>query len=207
MSAPVTEVAGPGAEREDRFRLAVLAASGPLLLLALPVVLPVLDERSLLAATRGHFEGLAILAAVFTWPLFVGALGLLRGRSRSAPGTAACAVPGVLHALGGMAAVILLGALLGERSRARESLAVWAAVAAALATVYVVARGARRRGWERWAQLVASVWLFHLMGVMVIGADGRGAFDPPEVGGWIELFALAAAAPAVGFILWPRRRG
>jgi hypothetical protein len=35
--------------------------------------------------------------------------------------------------------------------------------------------------------------------------ETRDMFDPPSSGGWVLLFALSAAAPAVGWILWPKR--
>jgi len=42
---------------------------------------------------------------------------------------------------------------------------------------------------------------------LVVAAETRDLFDPPSSGGWVLLFALSAAAPAAGWILWPKRRG
>jgi hypothetical protein len=159
VSAAATEAPASGEALEERYRLAVLVASGPLVLLLGPVVLPLFDDRSFLASTRGEVAPLAILFGIFFWPLFVGVLGLRRTLARRAPGTAAFAVPAVVHLLAAIGGALLLLAVLGDKQRARESSGVWLSLGMALATAYVIARGFRRKGWERWAQIVAGLWL------------------------------------------------
>lgn len=193
-------------EREERHRLAVLAASGPILLLLGPLVLPTFDDRSFFTAARGEAGPLVILACIFFWPLFVGALSLRRGLARRAPGTAAYLVPAVLHLLAASGIALLLLTAAFERTRARESPGVGMGIVLTFAAVYVMARGFRRRGWERWAQLVAGMWLGYAVFAIMVAVEGRGAFDPPETGGFVLLFALSMAAPAVAWILWPKPR-
>jgi hypothetical protein len=102
-----------------------------------------------------------------------------------------------------IAAVLVLDA---TAAAVLDAPGVWISLGMALATAYVIARGFRRKGWERWAQIVAGLWLGYATFTLVVAAETRDMFDPPASGGWVLLFALSAAAPAVGWILWPKRR-
>lgn len=192
--------------REERYRLASVAAGIPLLLLVTPILVP-LDggHRSPLAhATR---EPVALLLAIgfVLWSLLVGSLCLAYGLRRQVPRTAVFAVPAVVYAVVSGGAAALFVALLAEKRHAREQPVIYAAAIACGLAFYLLARGFRRGGWERWAQLVAGVWLGQgTIELLVVFGDSSPAGDQPA-GAWVLLFALGALAPIVGWALWPRR--
>lgn len=193
------------AQSEEQHRIAVLAASGPLLLFLAPLVLP-LDDRGPMYMGALHEPALmAILAFLFFWPLFVGAVGLRRALTRRAPGLAAYAVPAVVQMLGMLGLALLIAQDLNRPWRSRTPPGQVAALVLSVVTVLVLLRGFWRKGWARYAQVVAGMWLVFLTGVLLMSADSRDVFDPPESGAWLLLFALSAAAPAVGWILTRRR--
>ncbi|MFT3772948.1 MAG: DUF2330 domain-containing protein [Minicystis sp.] len=192
------------AVREDGYRLAALGASVPLMLLIAPVFLPYVSGRSLLGEARHDPGAAVILLGIFFWPLFVGTLGLLRGLARRAPGKAAFAVPAVLHLFAAAGLAFALCVAVSSKVKAQEEPVAWLALFLSFAALYVIIRGFRRAGWERWAQIVAGVWMLHAVGTLVIAADGHGMFDPPELGAFLVLFALSAGTPAVAWILWPK---
>jgi hypothetical protein len=192
--------------REERYRLAALATGAPMILLVAPLILPFDDGRSLLESLRRHIADMVILILIFGWPLFVGAVSLRGALARRAPGTAAYAVPAVPHLIAaGLAVLLLFTALLKESSAAREP-GVWAALIGGVLVLYLLARGFRRTGWGRWTQLIAGMWVAYAScAALFLSVDRRGLLDPPALGTWIFLFALSAAAPGVGWALWPRR--
>jgi hypothetical protein len=191
-----------GAAREERCRLATIAASGPLVLLLAPVFLPFDGDRSMLHHV--HLDVIVVLLLVYSWPLLVGVVGLRSALARRPPNTLTFAVPAVLHALA--AAFALLGTISAMTSRfARlEPIAV-AFLGLPLLVLYLLIRGFRRRGFHRWAQLVAGMWLCHLAFVLMLVFDS-GLGEAPALGMWLLLFACAAAAPAVVWSLLPQQR-
>jgi hypothetical protein len=205
-TAPIAPTAASPAEpSEEHHRLAVLAASGPLLLLLAPLLLP-LDDRGPMYTSARHEPGVfAILAFFFFWPLFVGAVGLRGALTRRAPGRAAYALPAVVQMLGMLGLALLIAQELSRPWRSRTQPGFVAALVLSVVTLLVLLRGFWRTGWVRYAQVVAGMWLVFLTGVLLTSTDSRDLFDPPESGGWVLLFALSAAAPAVGWILTRRR--
>ncbi len=201
--AAVPDVA---AESEERHRLTVLAASGPLILLLAPMLLPLDDTGPILRLADRDPGVFALFVLLFAWPLLVGVVGLVRGRTRKAPGTALFAVPAVAQMLATLGLGLMLVQVLDNKRRARESIAIWAACALCAFTLYVLGRGFRRTGWTRFAQVIAGTWLVFFTGTLIVGSQARDLFDPPMSGGWVLLFALSAAAPAVGWLV-SRRRG
>lgn len=206
-AAPALEASGerPEEQHEEQHRLAVLAASGPLLLFLAPLLLPLDDRGPMYTGALREPALLAILAFVFFWPFFVGAVGLRRGLTRRAPGLAAYAVPAVVQMLGMLGLALVMAQELSRPWRSHTPPGLVAALVFSVVTVLVLLRGFWRKGWARYAQVVAGVWLVFLTGVLVISSESRDIFDPPESGGWLLLFALSAAAPAVGWILTRRR--
>jgi hypothetical protein len=202
---PSALVAEAEARREEQHRVAVLGAAVPLLLLSAPLVLP-LDGKGPVLSAVAKDPLVAAVAVVFLWPVFVGLVGLLRARSRRAPGTAAFAVPAVITLLGTALVSLLLVMLIDEKRRAREAPSVWVALALCVLTLYVVGRGFRRKGWARWSQLSAGVWMFFVAGTVLMALETRSLFTQLESGGWVWLFALSAAAPAMVWSVLARRR-
>jgi peptidoglycan/LPS O-acetylase OafA/YrhL len=191
--------------REERCRLAALAASGPLMLLVAPAVLAFDGERSIAGTVQGDPRALGVIALFFVWPLLAGALGLRGAVLRRAPGAAAYAVPAVLHALAAGALLLLLGAEMFERRHTRGDPVAWAVMVTGALVIYVMARGFRREGWHRWAQLVAGLWLCHVSFAVSLWFGRSEVYDPPAMGGWLQLFGLAAALPAIAWAAAPRR--
>jgi hypothetical protein len=203
-AAEITPAPGQG-PREERYRLASVAAGVPLLLLVAPLVMPLQGGRSLLGAATREPIALLIVGGLVLWSLLTGGLSLAYGLRRRVPGTLAFAVPAVVYALptGGLAflALFALGKVHGE---AETGIAALTALSCSLA-VYLLLRGFRRGGWERWAQLVAGVWLAHgTIALLMVFGDASLAGDQ-DAGAWVLLFALSALAPIVGWALWPRR--
>jgi len=193
-----------GAAREERCRLATLAASGPLILLLSPLVLPFAGDRSLLHDTRHDTSARLILIAVYVWPLLVGVVGLRGALARRAPPTFAFAAPAVVHALAAGATLLSVIASMTKAYTSGEPLA-WALLGLSATALYLLLRGFRRRGFHRWAQLVAGVWIGHAAFALMMVVDG-GLAAAPALGTWLLLFAAAAAAPGVAWALVPARR-
>lgn len=208
MSDAGPEEAAPaeGGEREERYRLAAVAASVPLMLLTSPLFLPVFDNKSFLDQARREPSALAVVSFLFFWPLLVGALGLRAGIVRRAPGKVAFAVPAALYMLGALATHVVLFGIMCGRSHARQETVASVVAICSLLVVYILGRGFRRTGWERWGQLVAGAWMLCALWSTLIAAERRGPFDGPELGAWMWLFALSAATPAAAWILWPKRK-
>jgi hypothetical protein len=184
-------------DREGRYRLAIMGASVPLLGLAAPVLLPFFDDRSLLE--QSHWDSAQLLVVASRLRSLARARPSRAGndRFRRARGDWPFAAAGLS---------LLMVKVLVEHSRAREEPGTWVALLASATMIYVLGRGVRRSGWERWAQLVAGTWLLYVTFTSLFTADRRGSFDPLTSGAWLFLFALSAAAPAIAWILWPKRR-
>lgn len=206
MSVPVIVVPAPGVgPREERYRLASVAAGAPLLLLAAPLLAPDAHGRWPIHDATREPSALVLAVGLLAWSLLTGTLSLTYGLRRRVPGTAAYAIPAVVYLLAcGGIAFLAFAALLKVR-RTSEGPAITAAAIACSAAVLVLIRGFFRGGWERWAQLVAGVWMGHgtLSVLIVLGADSPAADQP--LGPWLLLFGLGALAPIVAWALWPRR--
>ncbi len=191
--------------REERYRLASIAAGIPLVLLIAHIVLPVDGRRTLLGEAMSEPAPLLVVMFLMAWPILAGARSLSGGLRRRLPGLAAYAVPAVIYTLAsGAMGLLLSAAFLASRQARREPAVPLSAVACALA-VYLLLRGFRRDGWERWAQLVVGLWLAHgtISAVLLFGEGSLDlAFTP---GGWVLLFDLGMLAPIAAWILWPRR--
>jgi hypothetical protein len=110
--------------REERYRLASVAAGVPLVLLVAPIVLPVDGSRTLLGEAMREPVPLLIVLFLMAWPMLAGAFSLSLGLRRRLPGAVAHAVPAVLYTLAsGATALLLFAALLSQR-HAREEPAV-----------------------------------------------------------------------------------
>jgi hypothetical protein len=116
----------------------------------------------------------------------------------------AFAVPAVLYALASGGLALLLVFAFVNQSEAREPL-VAAGVVACTAADYLLVRGFRRAGWERWAQLVAGMWLGHGAIALLFTFANGSPFAEPSAAGWILLFAMGVLLPIVGWALWPRK--
>jgi hypothetical protein len=192
---------GPDA-REERYRIAAAAAGAPVLLFVAPFVTSVHGEESALQDAMRHGPDLVFVGALLAGPLFIGGMSLVKGLRRWAPpGLAAFAVPAVLYALAAAAIMLMAGAVVA--SKGPEPLLA-APGLLALAALLLILRGFRRKGWERWGQLVAGVWVWHLVLALLMALEATG-FSSPALGPWLFLFALGAVAPIVGWALWPRR--
>lgn len=199
MSAPADEA------REERARLAAIAAAAPLALLFAPAVLPFEGDRSLLASAHRDSTAVLMIGLVFGAPLFVGAFGLWRALTRRPPHGLAFGLPAALHVLGALGVIGVLGAALTKERRVLEEPAAWAALVAAALVIYLLARGFRRHGFDRWAQLVAAAWLSHAAVAGVLWLADRDTLMSPAVGGWLYVFGVVAAAPIVAWSLFARR--
>ena len=199
---PGTE-APPGAgAREERYRIAAAAAGLPVLLFVAPFVTSVHGEESALQDAMRHGPDVVFVGVLVAGPLFIGGVSLFKGiRRRPSPGLAAFAVPAVLYALAAASIVLVAGAIVA--SNGPEPLLA-APGLLALAALLLILRGFRRKGWERWGQLVAGVWVWHLVLALLMALEATG-FSYPAFGPWLFLFALGAVAPIVGWALWPRR--
>lgn len=192
--------------REDRIRLAVVAASGPVLLLLAPVFLPFDGRRSLIEESARDGAVAFLVALLYAAPLYVGAWGLIRGLRRSpAPGKVAYGVPAAAQIVAGVVFAVLMIAQMARRSTMRTHGGLWLMILAAAAVSALALRGFRRSGWDRWAQLVGAVWLSQATFMLAVSMEQRDLFEEPTLAAWIVMFALAAAAPAVGWALRPLR--
>jgi hypothetical protein len=190
--------------REERFRLACVAAALPLALLAVPFCLPYDRDRSLIGEALREPVALVIVGPLVVWPILLGAISLLRGLARKAPGMLAYAVPAVLYTLSSAGLALLLAYAFAVERGARVPI-VAAGVMAGLGGAYLLLRGFRRAGWERWAQLVAGMWFGQGMLTSLFALGDPSDVGQPPAGGWILLFALGAFLPIWAWALWPRK--
>jgi hypothetical protein len=105
-------------------------------------------------------------------------------------------------ALGMTGAFALL--LISERHARREPLA-WCVVVVAACALVVLVRGFFKTGWRRFNHVVAGLWLLAFMTLILALEASGGLFNPPVLGEWVYLFAIAALAPLVAFAFAPRR--
>ena len=198
---------GPGlGPREERYRLAAIAAGVPLLLLAVPLVVPIgLRRSAFIEGARARADRLPdrdgpralvdpdgrALVDVRPPPPGPGHRALRHARRDVHPGVGRRRRAGRRRPPRGAGTV-------------REGPVVAAVTIGCSAAVFLLLRGFRRAGWERWAQLVAGVWLGQgSLTLLAVFADESPA-GPQEAGSWILLFAVSALAPIVIWALWPR---
>jgi hypothetical protein len=199
VSAPADEA------REERARLATLAAAVPLMLCVAPLVLPFEDDRSLLHAARRDATAVLIVGLAFGFPLFLGAFGLWRALIKRPPHGLAFGLAAAPHILLATALIVMVVSTLSRHGSMDREPGAWAAVLAAAVVIYLLARGFRRRGFHRWAQLVAGAWLAHATFAGVLWAADRDLLVIPAIGGWLYLLGVTAAAPIVLWSLFARR--
>ncbi len=199
------DVPGPGrGPREERYRLAAVAAGVPVALLAAPLVAPIHGRSIMDEVSREPILSLIVLGLVL-WSLSTGGISFIYGLRRRVPGAAVFAMPAVVFALAsGAIAFILLVAIARQREAREAPAAAMAAIACTLA-VYLLLRGFVRGGWERWAQLVAGVWLGQGAIAMLLLFGDAPPLGPQELVPWLLLFVMSALAPVVLWALWPRR--
>lgn len=191
--------------REERFRQATIAAGAPMLLLFAPFLLPLEGGRSLYDELHRETLALAVMALGLGLPLALGAVSLWLGARRRAPGKVAFAVPAALQILVTGGASVILAVLLAQQRRAREEVLVWLCLLVGAFALYLLVRGFFRRGFERWAQLIAGVALFQAEGALLVAIGEARWLALPELGAWLFLFALGVLGPVIAWMLWPRR--
>lgn len=193
---------------EEASRLATIAAAAPLMLLFAPFIAPLYRGRSIYDEVKREPLEAALFAAILLWPAALGAVGLVKGLRRRAPGKVASAVLLVLQALMTLAVSALIAYAISDRRRHQEDPLLWLAVLAGLAGLVVAVRGFWRAGFRRWTSLLAAVWLYYLqLGLVITSGEGY-SFERPELGAWLGLFALAMLGPISLHAVWTgRRRG
>ena len=197
--------AGPGrGPREERYRLAAIAAGVPVALLAVPLCAPI-HGRSLIEEASHEPVPFLIVLGLVLWSFLTGGISLVYGLRRRVPGGPLFTMPAVTYALAsGGIVVLLLFALGREGARRQEPGAPLAALGCALA-FYLLLRGFVRGGWERWAQLIAGVWLGQGTIATLLVFDHGSPLGPQEGAPWVLLFAFSALARIMLWTLWPRR--
>jgi hypothetical protein len=189
---------------EERHRLLAMAAGVPLVLLASPLVLPFGGDHPLLYEARRDPPVIAVLLGLAFLPIFVGIAGIVRGRKREAPGRFLFGVPGVvctLMALGLTGMMLLV--LLSDSYVRRENLG-WITLAMSAAALAVLARGFFRTGWRRFNHVIAGIWLLSAISVVLGFASSSPVFDPPVLGEWVFLFAIATLSPLLAYAFFSR---
>lgn len=202
----MSDEAAPGTgPREERYRLAAMAAGVPLVLLDAPLVLSADGERSLLREALREPVAIPVLLFFLAWPVWVGGVSLAYGRRRKVPARGLFVVPALLYALASALLALAFTVVLANRPRAWDEPLVILGALTGWVAVYLLGRGFRRAGWERWMQLVAGAWLAHgAVESPMLFVDGPLAADQ-AAGAWIFLFAMACLAPLITWTLWPRR--
>jgi hypothetical protein len=190
--------------REERHRLATLVAGVPLVALAIPVFAP-RANRSLFEEIAREPVALAILLVLLASLFLTAGASLVAGIRRKAPGGAVHAVPTAIHTL--LAAGFVLLVLFAPRGAREEQPLLGASALVCAAAFYLLVRGFRRGGFERWAQLVAGTWLVGGCLALLVSAasSSRLRLSVQTTDQWLVVFALAFSLPALGWALWPRR--
>ena len=191
---------------EERHRLVAMAAAVPLWLVCTPLFLPFASTNdSLVEMADLEPAALAALVAIVFPPLFVGAVGLVRGFRRKAPGKWLFGIPAVCCALVGLGLALIIGiALAFERSARREPF-LWVCFALILVAFLRVVRSFGRAGWERFTQLIGGIWLVGVVFAIGMGFSPKPFFQNPSWGDWTFLVGLSALAPLVAFAGSPRK--
>jgi hypothetical protein len=140
----------------------------------------------------------AIFALMFP-PLFVGAVGLVWGLRRSAPGKWLFGIPAVWCTLLGLGMTLVIALLLAIEKTSRHEPFVWVGLVLTLVALVRVVRSFFRTGWERFTYLIGAIWLVGVVIAVAMNFSPKPFFTHPTWGDWAFLVGLSALAPLVAF--------